>query len=224
MPTIFEQELTREQAAVTTAEQIKDGIKTVAENKGLTVEETDTPLSVLTKIDNSTIATPTETISITENGTVDVTNYASANVNVPSGSVTNKLPQVIDKSVTTITADDLTGATSIAQYAFYNCRSLTSITLPSTLTSIGYGAFYNCSGLTSITIPEGVTSISWHAFNGCSSLTSMRVRATTPPTLSDVSAISTATTQIQVPMASVEAYKTATNWSNFADIIVGYTE
>ena len=52
----------------------------------------------------------------------------------------------------------------------------------------------------------------------------MRVEATTPPTLGSADAIPTATTQIQVPMASVEAYKTATNWSNFADIIVGYEE
>ena len=52
----------------------------------------------------------------------------------------------------------------------------------------------------------------------------MRIEATTPPTLSNTNAISTATTEIQVPMASVDAYKTATNWTNFADIIVGYTE
>ena len=209
------------------------------------------------------ILKPSGTIEITENGGYNVAEYKEANVNVVS-----KLPQVVDKSVTTITADDLAGATEIGKYAFsycsnltsvtipegvtsigsyafyycgdltsitlpstltsigpsafYYCGDLTSITLPSTLTSIGPSAFYRCGGLTSITIPEGVTSIGNSAFQYCTSLTSMRVEATTPPTLSNKNAISSATTQIQVPMASVEAYKTATNWSNFADIIVGY--
>ena len=55
--------------------------------------------------------------------------------------------------------------------AFYNCDSLTSITIPSSVTSIGERAFYNCSNLTSITIPEGVTSIEGYAFYNCSNLT-----------------------------------------------------
>ena len=128
MPTTFEQELAREQAAVTTAEQIKDSIKTVAENKGLTVEETDTPLSVLTKIDNSTIATPTETISITENGTVDVTNYASADVNVPSST---ELPAYMSAKNFTFNGTACTG--------YVGDNSLPEIIIPksySTVTSI----------------------------------------------------------------------------------------
>ena len=62
---------------------------------------------------------------------------------------------------------------SIGDYAFYNCNSLTSITLPESVTSIGGWAFYNCSRLTSITLPEGVTSIGSHAFSDCSRLTSI---------------------------------------------------
>lgn len=125
-------------------------------------------------------------------------------------------------SLTSVTIPE--GVTEIGDSAFENCTSLTSITLPSSLTSIGTSAFVNCRSLTSITIPEGVTSIGTLAFDDCTSLTIMRIEAITPPTLSSTNAISTATTQIQVPMASVDAYKTATNWSNFADIIVGYAE
>ena len=66
------------------------------------------------------------------------------------------------------TSDDVIG-----EFAFYNCRSLTSVTIPSSVTSIGEAAFLDCSGLTSVTLPSSVTSIGWSAFRGCSGLTSV---------------------------------------------------
>jgi len=65
--------------------------------------------------------------------------------------------------------------TSIGNYAFYNCSSLTSITIPSSVTSIGESAFRECSDLTNITIPESVTSIGDYAFRRCTSLTSVNI-------------------------------------------------
>jgi ubiquitin len=65
--------------------------------------------------------------------------------------------------------------TSIGNYAFGNCRSLTSITIPDGVTSIGANAFADCTSLTSITIPDGVTSIGRYAFSGCSNLTSITI-------------------------------------------------
>ena len=67
--------------------------------------------------------------------------------------------------------------TSIGDAAFYNCSSLTSITIPNSVTRIGDSAFKYCSSLTSITIPNSVTSISWNAFFGCSGLESMVVES-----------------------------------------------
>ena len=90
------------------------------------------------------------------------------------------------------------GVTRIQSYAFYNCSSLISITLPESLKSIGVSAFQycfrlttvdlsgctsltsianyafsNCSGLTSIFLPSSLNSIGYGAFDSCSSLTSV---------------------------------------------------
>lgn len=65
--------------------------------------------------------------------------------------------------------------TSISDEAFSNCSSLASIVIPSGVTSIGSYAFYRCSNLTSITIPSGVTSIGSQAFQGCSGLISIEI-------------------------------------------------
>ncbi len=69
----------------------------------------------------------------------------------------------------------ITGGTSIGNYAFYNCFSLTSVTIPNSVTSIGYGAFYGCDSLTSVTIPNSVKSIGTEAFYNCDSITSVTI-------------------------------------------------
>jgi len=73
-----------------------------------------------------------------------------------------------NSSVTSITIPN--SVTSIGDYAFHGCASLTSVTIPNSVTSIGNYAFYGCSSLPSLTIPNSETSISFGAFISCTSL------------------------------------------------------
>ena len=81
-----------------------------------------------------------------------------------------------DKYATSIDIPE--GVTVIPDSCFYECSSLESITLPSTIKQIGYNAFYSCSALTSINIPEGVTVIPDWCFIGCTSLENITLPST----------------------------------------------
>ncbi len=88
-------------------------------------------------------------------------NYFEANSYEKNGSyVPTSLKTVI-----------ITGSKSIPNYAFYGCSSLTSVTLPDSVTSIGYSAFYGCRSLANIAIPNSVALIGAHAFGSCSQIT-----------------------------------------------------
>lgn len=86
------------------------------------------------------------------------------------GGGENKVAQVVDKTVTEITAEDLDGATKIGDYAFRNCENLKKITFSNTITFIGSYAFSYCTSLTDIKISNSVTEIANNAFSACMSL------------------------------------------------------
>ena len=90
----------------------------------------------------------------------DSSNLPTGELTIPEKVLINEVPHTV---------------TTIGYSAFYDCSSLTSITIPDSVTSIGEGAFNGCSSLESITIPNFVTSIDIEVFLGCSSLTSITI-------------------------------------------------
>ena len=92
------------------------------------------------------------------------------------GQTENKFTELVDGSITTITAEDLAGTTSIRNYAFYQLNNLINITIPNSVTSIGNSSFQNCRGLTGITIPSSVTSIGNSAFYMCGNLSNVIIQ------------------------------------------------
>ena len=128
-------------------------------------------------------------------------------------------------SLTNITIPN--GVTTIQTGAFAGCKSLKNITIPESVTRIGEQAFLECN-LKSVTIPESVTSLGYMAFGGCSVLESVYCKAVTPPAAEyEYSswhgfANNAENRKIYVPAASVDAYKAADGWKEYADAIVGY--
>ena len=77
-------------------------------------------------------------------------------------------------SLSTIVYNSQCKPKSIGTYSFYDCRSLTwdALKLPQSVNSIGEYAFQNCK-FTSVVIKPHITSISNYAFNGCESMTNV---------------------------------------------------
>ena len=95
--------------------------------------------------------------TILEDGTAEITGYTG-------NAETLEIPSELDEhAVTSINS------------AFDFCESLTSVTIPDSVTNIGLGAFEGCTNLTSIIIPDGVTNIGVCAFRYCHSLTSVNI-------------------------------------------------
>ena len=134
------------------------------------------------------------------------------------------------------------GITSITNYSFYYCYSLVSVSIGENITFIGEYAFYYCYSLSSVVLPQKVSLIYESAFRFCYSLLviiapysleairndafyscygvkEFHFFSATPPTLYNKNTFYGIPSDciIYVPVGSLEAYQTATNWSTYAN-------
>lgn len=116
-----------------------------------------------------------------------------------------------------------TGTTGKIYNRAFAGSGIETIHIPDDITEIWYSAFSQ-AGLKSLELPSSITKIEYDAFWRCSALTSVTVYATTPPTATlngpqGWRAFDGSTCPIYVPSESVDAYKAATGWSDYADRI-----
>ena len=89
--------------------------------------------------------------------------------------------------------------------------------IPEGVTNIGEDAFFNCRNITSITLPNSVTNIEPFAFDFCSSLDTIYCYSTTPPTIHKYS-FDNYNATLYVPCASIAEYTAHEVWSLFSNI------
>lgn len=137
----------------------------------------------------------------------------------------NLISIIIPSSVTTIGEEAFSECTSLTNIEFSNglitigtnafrdCP-ITIIDIPNSVTHIGDYAFGNCP-LTNVTLPNNLQVIGQHAFMGCAALTTVKVKATTPPSMSNNAfQWGNSNLVIHVPAGSLEAYKAADYWKD----------
>jgi hypothetical protein len=102
---------------------------------------------------------PSEIIDVVENGTYDVTNAKTVNVEV-SGEDT--LLQRLNKTLTHVNIDET--VEEIPPYCFYGCYNLKDVVIPGNVKIIGQHSFQFCTNIGSIVLEEGIEEIETYAF------------------------------------------------------------
>lgn len=111
----------------------------------------------------------------------------------------------------------------ISQYAFSYCSSIETLKIPNACETIGAYVFRYCTGLKEVEIGTGIRTMNGtYNFGNCTALEKVTIHATTPPSLSASSFTnSKALKEIRVPASALDTYKSYSNWSKYADIMVG---
>lgn len=179
--------------------------------------------SSVTTIENSAFAGFNSLETLNYNAQVSLSSSFLGAFGVKNVIIGDNVPSIGDSvfnrviSLTGLTIGN--SVTSIGSYAFLQCRLNGSLIIPDSVTNIGVNAFNGCAYLTDIIIGTGITSIDGMAFNNCGGLTEITINAATPPTLGNYVFANTNECPIYVPTESVNAYKTASGWGEYADRI-----
>ena len=123
------------------------------------------------------------------------------------------------KGLTTVSIGS--SVTSIGGHAFMDCTGLKSVNIPNSTITIGISAFQNCIGLTSITFGNSVVSLGDLVFWGCPGLKEVHNSNPTPPSITSTTfyLVDKLPCYIYVPINSYSVYKVALGWSDFKNII-----
>lgn len=119
------------------------------------------------------------------------------------------------KSLTSVTIPN--SVTTIGEYAFSGCSALTSVTIPNSVTTIDRAAFEDCTDLQKVYIGNSVKAIGEYAFKYCTSITQISSEAVVPPTCrrNALNGINKSECKLIVPKNSLDAYKQADPWKYF---------
>ena len=113
---------------------------------------------------------------------------------------------------------------TLGAYMFYKCNALEEIVFPydCAITTFPTDCFHSIGGVTSFTVPASVTTIYARVWQNCTALKTLIMKRAAPPYLANSSAFQgcDALEEIIVPRGCGDAYRAATNWSTYADIIV----
>ena len=117
-----------------------------------------------------------------------------------------------------LSAASIPTGTTIISYGFNSCYGLKTVAIPEGVSNINTNAFYGCWSLTEVTIPSSVTYIGGGAFGNCYGMKEYHLKAETPPSLSATNAFQNipADCAIYVPVGSLAAYQSASNWSAYS--------
>ena len=217
---------------------ICDKIRSI-DNTNELINHQDIPDKIDGLVDSDIINEYNELLSIiiNQNTIIELNNNEIKNINICfvgcTSLTTVDLPKCATinghtfRSCTRLTTVNLPECSSIGDSAFYGCTNLTTIDIPE-CSSIENYAFSSCTSLTTVNLPECAT-IGEYAFRDCTNLTTVILSDSQVAILKDISAfnnssIANGTGYIYVPGNLVDSYKTATNWSTYANQIKPLSE
>lgn len=190
-----------------------------------------TPKATLRLLNGTTVTVPCNGDSeLTRN---EITSLVTASdvVSVNVGDCVTKIGETAFWGCDKLTSVNFPNTlTHLYDSCFRECNGLTSVTIPDSVQVIGFDAFHLCDGLKEVTIGTGWTGTTriGRSFQDCRSLMKVTVKATRPANINDTFYFCDDRVmgrcwqdgfKIYVPRNSVDAYRSATNWSYYEDVI-----
>lgn len=212
-------------------QQAKADLKAAIEAKGVTIEDTAKIDTYVPKVDEVYSAGY-------EKGKADGGGEVVVDNSILDSIITKTTEHLESETVTFVAStvfSDFTSLVSInlplveqvGEYAFRRCYSLATVSLPN-VKNLGTECFYGDRSIVNIELPS-VTSIAKGAFASATGLETLIIRTSQVCTLVNTSALSSTKIAngegfVYVPNELVDSYKSATNWSTYADQIKGISE